>query len=134
MVAEFEASTPARFNHGPRAVQYVPPTQPDSNARAGVRDLPYGNCCGTGLLCIQIEQCIAAIEARLPQWPSSVYRQIVCMEPDHVRLVNRAALLAQVGILYGTNESHATQTLCGREITCQSLLELFTRLRSLAGT
>ncbi|CAK0783543.1 hypothetical protein CVIRNUC_006742 [Coccomyxa viridis] len=38
MVAEFEASTPARFNHGPRAVQYVPPAQPDSNARAGAPD------------------------------------------------------------------------------------------------
>ena len=36
MVAEFEASTPARFNHGPRAVQYVPPPQPDPGARVAV--------------------------------------------------------------------------------------------------
>ncbi|CAL5220532.1 g2566 [Coccomyxa viridis] len=39
MVAEFEASTPARFNHGPRAVQYVPPPQPDPDARAAAPDL-----------------------------------------------------------------------------------------------
>ena len=36
MVAEFEASTPARFNHGPRAVQYVPPPQPGPDARVEV--------------------------------------------------------------------------------------------------
>lgn len=39
MVAEFEASTPAKFNHGPRAVQYVPPPQPDANARVEVSHL-----------------------------------------------------------------------------------------------
>ena len=56
MVAEFEASTPARFNHGPRAVQYVPPAQPDSNARAGVRRLPYLSCYGVRPVCIHSEQ------------------------------------------------------------------------------
>ncbi len=45
MVAEFEASTPARFNHGPRAVQYVPPPQPDPDARAAVSHLLPPSCC-----------------------------------------------------------------------------------------
>jgi hypothetical protein len=37
MVAEFEASTPARFNNaGPRAMQYVPPPQPAPNERPQV--------------------------------------------------------------------------------------------------
>ena len=37
MVAQFEAATPARFNHaGPRAVQYVPPPPPDPNGRPQV--------------------------------------------------------------------------------------------------
>lgn len=57
MVAEFEASTPARFNHGPRAVQYVPPAQPDSNARAGVKHLQYLNWYCVRPLCIQVKQC-----------------------------------------------------------------------------
>ena len=44
MVAEFEASTPARFNHGPRAVQYVPPPQPDPDGRAAVSRPPHLLC------------------------------------------------------------------------------------------
>ena len=37
MVAQFEASTPARFNHGPRAVQYVPPQLHDPHEKPKVQ-------------------------------------------------------------------------------------------------
>ena len=70
MVAEFEASTPARFNHGPRAVQYVPPAQLDSNARVGVRHSPCINCHGRRLLCIPIEQCTAVVKVRCCNGPA----------------------------------------------------------------
>ena len=40
MVAEFEASTPARFNHGPRAVQYVPPPSAGPRRQGGSESPP----------------------------------------------------------------------------------------------